>query len=187
MHSEISCAILLKSAVSITPPYLAQRCQYHRRTIMTPLCLWASYARALATFKMNNYLSLKHTYANCLSLQYIYDNFHAKSIGVNQGLFLVKALSFIFTLPWNYLYTYTELEFVNLNPIAVLLFFQNRYSQSYIAVGFWRCYVISKSRSFLLGGRGPTIPYLRHSHLAQQHNYMISFRQRNINKYTTHM
>jgi hypothetical protein len=46
----------------------------------------------------------------------------------------------------------TELEFVKLNPIAVLMVLQNRYSQSCIAIGFRRCYVINKSRSFLLGG-----------------------------------
>jgi hypothetical protein len=40
----------------------------------------------------------------------------------------------------------TELEFVKLNPIAVLLVFQNRYSQSCIAIGFRRCYVINKGR-----------------------------------------
>jgi hypothetical protein len=34
-----------------------------------------------------------------------------------------------------------ELEFVKLNPIAVLLVLQNRYSQSCIAIGFRRCYV----------------------------------------------
>jgi hypothetical protein len=35
-----------------------------------------------------------------------------------------------------------ELEFVKLNPIAVLLVLQNRYSQSCIAIGFRRCYVL---------------------------------------------
>jgi hypothetical protein len=39
------------------------------------------------------------------------------------------------------LLTTPELEFVKLNPIAVLLVLQNRYSQSCIAVGFRRCYV----------------------------------------------
>jgi hypothetical protein len=42
-----------------------------------------------------------------------------------------------------------ELEFVKLNPIAVLLVLQNRYSQSCIAIGFRRCYVERKRSNSL--------------------------------------
>jgi hypothetical protein len=38
------------------------------------------------------------------------------------------------------------LEFVKLNPIAVLLVLQNRYSQSCIAIGFRRSYVLCERK-----------------------------------------
>jgi hypothetical protein len=42
----------------------------------------------------------------------------------------------------------TELEYVKLIPIAVLLVLQNRYSPSCIAIGFRRCYAVkSRKRS----------------------------------------
>jgi hypothetical protein len=40
----------------------------------------------------------------------------------------------------------SELEFVKLNPIAVLLILQNHYSHSCIAIGFRRCYVLCERK-----------------------------------------